>query len=102
MEAVEAALAVVGAEPLRESARRLLIEAHLAEGNVVEACRAYHAYEDLALRELGVQPSEGLALLIGRRRRRPERKIHLRSRSHRPPSSPSDEHEVAGRRATAR
>ena len=83
-EAVEAALAVVSAEPLRESAHRLLIEAHLAEGNVVEACRAYHTYGDLALRELGVQPGEDLALLIARRRRRPVREIHARSRGHAP------------------
>jgi len=35
-QAVEAALVVVNAEPFRESAHRVLIEAHLAEGNWVE------------------------------------------------------------------
>ena len=102
-EAVEVALAIVGAEPLRESAHRVLIEAHLAEGNVVEACRAYHAYRDVALRELGVEPSGDLALLISGRRRRPAPEIHARSRGRaRPPSSRPDEHEVVGPRATAR
>ncbi len=39
-EAVEVAMTVVGLDPLRESAQRVLVEAHLAEGNVAEARRA--------------------------------------------------------------
>ena len=38
-DAIDAALAAVAAEPLRESAHVVLIEAHLAEGNVSEAVR---------------------------------------------------------------
>src|SRR4051794_15378728 len=46
-EAVEVAMMAVGAEPLRESAQRTLIEAHLAEGNRVEARRSFDVYRDL-------------------------------------------------------
>ena len=38
-EAVEAALTAIVAEPLRESAQRALLEAHLAESNLIEARR---------------------------------------------------------------
>lgn len=68
-EAVEAALTAVCAEPLRESAQRTLVEAHLAEGNVVEARRAYAEYRCLLARELGVEPGAGLAALAGGGRR---------------------------------
>src|SRR5260370_2159143 len=40
-EAVEAAISAVSADPLRESANRVLIEAHLAEGHLVEGRRTY-------------------------------------------------------------
>ncbi|MFI7124726.1 BTAD domain-containing putative transcriptional regulator [Nonomuraea sp. NPDC050153] len=59
-EAVEAAMLAVAAEPLRESAQRVLIEAHLAEGNRSVARRAHEAYRDLIQRELGVQPATDL------------------------------------------
>ena len=63
-EAVEAALAAVTAEPLRESAQRTLIEAHLAEGNWVEGRRAFDAYHELLRRELGTNPPADLAALV--------------------------------------
>jgi DNA-binding SARP family transcriptional activator len=63
-DAVEAAISAVSGDPLRESANRVLIEAHLAEGNVVEARRAYKRYRDTVRRELGVEPSEQLARLM--------------------------------------
>lgn len=56
-EAIDAAMDAVAVEPLRESAHRVLAEAHLAEGNFVEARRAYVRYRDIARRELGVEPS---------------------------------------------
>lgn len=56
-EAIDAAMDAVAVEPLRESAHRVLAEAHLAEGNVGEARRAFSCYRDLARRELGVEPS---------------------------------------------
>ncbi len=56
-EAVDVAMAVVNAEPLRESAQRVLFEVHLAEGNCGEALRTYDVFRTLARRELGVDPS---------------------------------------------
>jgi DNA-binding SARP family transcriptional activator len=63
-EAVEAALDAIDLEPLRESAHRALIEAHLAEGNIGEARRAFTAYAHLARSELGVSVSPALRALI--------------------------------------
>lgn len=65
-EAVEAAIIAVGAEPLRESAQRTLIEAHLAEGNLIEGRRTYWAYQDVLDRELGAKPDPELAALVHR------------------------------------
>jgi len=63
-EAIDAGLAAVAAEPLRESAQRALIAAHLDEGNVSEARRQYHLYRELVWDALGVEPSHGLRALI--------------------------------------
>lgn len=63
-DAVEAAIAAIAAEPLRESAQRALIEAHLSEGNWVEAHRGFVNYRDLLRRELGVSPSHELASFV--------------------------------------
>jgi DNA-binding SARP family transcriptional activator len=63
-EAVDAAISAVGIDPLRESASRILIEAHLAEGNAVEGRRTYERYRDTVRRELGVEPSQQLADLV--------------------------------------
>jgi DNA-binding SARP family transcriptional activator len=62
--AIEVGLAAVEAEPFRESAHRLLIEAHLGEGNAGEAARQYVAYRRLASEELGVSPSARMEALI--------------------------------------
>ena len=64
-EAVEAAMMAVNAEPLRESAQRALIDAHLSEGNLVEARRSYMLFEKLFMRELGVPPSPSLTAAVG-------------------------------------
>ncbi|MET1133292.1 MAG: BTAD domain-containing putative transcriptional regulator [Aeromicrobium sp.] len=63
-EAVEAGLSAVAAEPLRESAQRVLIEAYLAEGNVVDARRQYAGFRQLLWRDLGVHPSAALDVLM--------------------------------------
>lgn len=63
-EAVDAAVLAVGAEPLRESAQRTLIEAHFAEGNWVEGWRSFQAYRELVHRELGTEPSADLVALL--------------------------------------
>lgn len=57
-EAVEVAMTAVNAEPLRESAQRVLLEAHAAEGNWIEVRRSHDRYRELARRELGVDPSQ--------------------------------------------
>jgi len=59
-EAIDAGLAAVCAEPLRESSHRVLIKAHLAEGNLAEACRQYKLYCQVLHEELGIEPSESL------------------------------------------
>lgn len=63
-EAVEAAICAVGADPLRESANRVLIEAHLAEGNLVDARRSYDRYRTIVRRELGTEPGAELSRLV--------------------------------------
>ncbi|MDD7926975.1 AfsR/SARP family transcriptional regulator [Actinomycetospora chibensis] len=63
-EALDAALQAVGLEPLRESARRVVIGIHLREGNVVEALRHFDEYRVLVRRELGIEPSGHLTKII--------------------------------------
>ena len=62
--AVEAGIAAVAEEPLRESAHRALIRAHLAEGNVAEAVRQYRDFHQLLQCELGVAPSSKMEELL--------------------------------------
>ncbi len=62
-EALDAALAAVLADPLRESAHRCVIETHLAEGNLAEARRQYDECRRLLARELQVAPSPTLVAL---------------------------------------
>jgi DNA-binding SARP family transcriptional activator len=63
-QAIEAGLAVVATEPLRESAQRLLVRGHLAEGNHVEALRRYEAYRTLLRKELGIAPTSQMDDLV--------------------------------------
>jgi DNA-binding SARP family transcriptional activator len=63
-DAVVVGLAAINAEPLRESAHRALIKAHLGEDNVAEAIRRYRAYCQLLLLELNLKPSGQLEALI--------------------------------------
>jgi DNA-binding SARP family transcriptional activator len=65
-EAVEVAMMAVSAEPLRESAQRTLIEAHLAEGNWIEGLRGFAVYRRLLRQELGTEPNPALSALVGR------------------------------------
>jgi DNA-binding SARP family transcriptional activator len=63
-QALEAALAAVHSEPLRESAHRVLIRVHLAEGNGVEALRQYELCRRLLHERLGLDPSAQLDELV--------------------------------------
>lgn len=63
-QAVQAGLAAVAGEPLRESARSALIEAYLAERNVAAARREYESFRELLRAELKVEPSKDLKALV--------------------------------------
>lgn len=71
-DAIQAALAAIRLEPLRETAHGTLIELHLAEGNWSEACRQYQRCRRLLWDELGVEPSDSMRLLLGTRLQLPE------------------------------
>lgn len=62
--ALDAALAALAADPLRESVHRAIIGIHLAEGNPAEARRAYLACRQVLADDLGVQPSEATIQLV--------------------------------------
>jgi DNA-binding SARP family transcriptional activator len=62
--ALEAGLAAVAAEPLRESAHRAVMQVHLAQGNVAEALRQYHLFRRLLTDELQLLPSPAMRSLI--------------------------------------
>lgn len=62
--AVDLGLAVVRADPLRESGHGVLITAYMAEGNYCEALRQYRRYEALVRKELRVDPSPQLRDLL--------------------------------------
>jgi DNA-binding SARP family transcriptional activator len=63
-EAIDVALAAVRGEPLRESARRVLVRAHLAEGNLAEAIREYDTFCAMLDAELGVRPTVQMRELV--------------------------------------
>ncbi|TYB51328.1 SARP family transcriptional regulator [Nonomuraea sp. PA05] len=60
LEAIEAAYAAIGEDPLRESAHAALIEVFLAEGNVAQARRQLERYTALLWAEMALRPSAGL------------------------------------------
>jgi DNA-binding SARP family transcriptional activator len=66
-DAIQAALAAICVEPLRETAHHTLIEVHLAEGNWSEACRQFQRCRQLLKAELGVEPSDSMRLLLEKR-----------------------------------
>jgi Bacterial transcriptional activator domain len=57
-------------EPLRETAHRALIEAHLAESNWSEAHRQFRRCQQLFREELGVEPTASLRSLLEARQPR--------------------------------
>jgi DNA-binding SARP family transcriptional activator len=65
-EAIDAGLAAVRAEPLRESAHLSLMRAHAAEGNWCEVLRAYDRLSQLLWNELGVEPSPRVSEFLRR------------------------------------
>ena len=75
------ALVALGAatrsEPYRDTARRLLIEAHLRRGNYAEALREFDRYRRLLRDDLGIAPSAETLSMIATARRKPHRAIRL-------------------------
>jgi DNA-binding SARP family transcriptional activator len=63
-EGIQAALAAIRLEPLRETAHRTLIRAHLLEGNWSEARRHFDRCTQLFMDELGVEPSVCMSSLL--------------------------------------
>jgi DNA-binding SARP family transcriptional activator len=55
-DALDAGLAAIAVEPLRETGHLVVIEAHLAEGNLIEASRQYEQLRDLLRQHLGTHP----------------------------------------------
>ncbi len=62
--AIEAGLAAVRAEPLRESAHRAVIRAHLAEGNAGEALRQFDELAKVLRENLGIVPTAATRDLV--------------------------------------
>jgi DNA-binding SARP family transcriptional activator len=63
-QAIQAALAAIRAEPLRESAQITLIKAYISEGNPSEAIRQFKSYRRLLADELGLRPSQRVDSLL--------------------------------------
>jgi len=63
-DALQAAMEVVRAEPLRETPHRLIVETHLAEGNAYEALHAFYVYRDMLRRDLQLEPSPAMRALL--------------------------------------
>jgi DNA-binding SARP family transcriptional activator len=63
--AIDALLVALRDEPLRESLHRLLIRAHLVEGNATEAIRCYRAYRRRLNTTLGLAPSPRMDAVVG-------------------------------------
>jgi DNA-binding SARP family transcriptional activator len=64
LNALQTALAVTAIDPIRETAHRIVIEVHLAEGNTASALLHDQHYRQLLQRELGVLPSARLDQLV--------------------------------------
>jgi DNA-binding SARP family transcriptional activator len=63
-QSIDAALAAVQVDPLRETAHVALIKAYVAEGNPSQAIQQYRRYCDVLHRELGLQPLASIADLL--------------------------------------
>jgi DNA-binding SARP family transcriptional activator len=67
-QAVQAGMQAVSMEPLRESAQRALVAAHLAEGNVSAAHQQYGSFRELLVAELQLEPSLDMQALFDAQR----------------------------------
>jgi Bacterial transcriptional activator domain len=58
------AIAAVHADPLRDSATRVLIRSYLASGNPAEALRQFRSFRVRLARDLGLEPSLQMLELV--------------------------------------
>ena len=63
-EALQAARAAIGLEPLHETAHRTIVRTHLDSGDIVEAVTHYTRYRAMLDRELGLAPSHLFTQLV--------------------------------------
>jgi DNA-binding SARP family transcriptional activator len=87
--ALGSALTAVHGEPLRESAHRCVIEAHLHEGNHAEALRQYHSYRRLLAQELGIPPSPAIRHIVAPLLGRPLESRSIQHRARPRPGGPT-------------
>ncbi|MFJ6618062.1 BTAD domain-containing putative transcriptional regulator [Kitasatospora sp. NPDC091335] len=64
LPALQTALAAIAIDPVRETAHRIVVEVHLAEGNLASALRSYQHYRSFLQRELNVAPSPKMTGLV--------------------------------------
>ncbi|MGO4456731.1 BTAD domain-containing putative transcriptional regulator [Streptomyces sp. M-16] len=64
LAALQTALTATEIDPIRETAHRILIEIHIAEGNTACAVKRYKEYQRLLRRELEVDPSPLMTRLV--------------------------------------
>jgi DNA-binding SARP family transcriptional activator len=64
LDALDVGIFAVAADPLRESAHRAVIRVHLMEGNYADALSQFNVYDEIARKELGVEPSPQIRRLV--------------------------------------
>ncbi|WP_052706753.1 bacterial transcriptional activator domain-containing protein [Streptomyces rubellomurinus] len=64
LAALQTALTAIDIDPVRETAHRIVVEIHLAEGNIASALRFYQQYRSFLQRELNVAPSPKMTGLV--------------------------------------
>lgn len=62
--ALDAAQAAVSADPMRETAHRLLAESHIKRGDPETAAQVFRRFRSLCLNEIGTEPSQRFARLF--------------------------------------
>ncbi|WP_405827244.1 MULTISPECIES: BTAD domain-containing putative transcriptional regulator [unclassified Streptomyces] len=64
LPALQTALSVIAIDRVRETAHRIVMEVHIAEGNVASAFKCYQEYRAFLDRELSVAPSRQMTQLV--------------------------------------
>ncbi|MFJ9413122.1 bacterial transcriptional activator domain-containing protein [Streptomyces sp. NPDC101227] len=64
LPALQTALTAISIDPIRETAHRIVVEIHIAEGNLACALKRYRTYRELLRQELEVAPSQQMTRLV--------------------------------------